>query len=83
MIEELERSKEGAWSDAELKSLNREIWKIKEKIYAEEDRQAQEYYNDPESIARDEAMKQRNKEAMERWRAEHGNASPAVDPNKD
>ena len=35
----------------------KEAWKLRQKIYAEEDRQAQEFFNDPESRAKDEAMK--------------------------
>lgn len=82
-IEELECAKESVRSEAELKILNREIRKIKEKIYAEEDRQAQEYFNDPENIARDEAMKQSNKDAMDRWRAEHPGVQCYAEPNKE
>ena len=81
-IEELERMKDHTCSDAELRSLNREIWKIQEKIYAEEDRQAQEYYNDPESVAWDEDMKQKNKEAHERWKAEHPDTPCYAEPNE-
>lgn len=60
----------------------KEAWKLRQKIYAEEDRLAQEYFNDPESRARDEAMKQSNKEATERWKAEHGDKPCYAEPNK-
>ena len=81
-IEELEWKKERARTYAEVDQLNREIRKVREKIFAEEDRQAQELYNDPESIARDEAMKQSNKEALDRWKAEHPDTPCYVEPNK-
>lgn len=82
-IEELEWKKEHARTYAEVDQLNREIRKIREKIFAEEDRQAQELYNDPESIASDEAMKQSNKEALDRWKAEHHDGEQWwVEPNE-
>ena len=61
----------------------KEAWKLRQKIYAEEDRLAQEYFNDPESRARDEAMKQSNREAMERWRAEHGDKACVAEPYRE
>ena len=82
-LEELETMKEHARSYAEVESLNRRIRKIQEKIFEEEDRQAQEYYNDSESIAQDEEMKQKNNEAHRRWKAEHGDDEAWwVEPNQ-
>ena len=57
--------------------------RLQRRITEEEDARAQEYFNDPESIARDEAMKQSNKDALDRWRAEHPDTPCYAEPNKD
>lgn len=80
-IDQLEDMRDYVPEDVSL-SMKTEIEKLQRKIYEEEDRLAQEMFEDPETVARDEEMKQKNKEAMDRWRAEHGSETCVADPNK-
>ena len=81
MEDETEMETRQAYS-AMIRRLLKKADKLRLRIMAEEDAQAQAMYKDREPEY--EAMMQRNQEAMDRWRAEHGDAACVAEPyNKD